>query len=301
MKNPVASRDQGQRLLTNCAACGSWEFAIHLQGRGYAVAQCNECGLRYVNPQPESEELRDFYDAFDGESEWRGEGEEAFDRRIRDVVLRFRSQGSVLDVGSSRGNFLLAMRGAGFTVQGVEPSAKNSQFARERNRIPTSTATVESFLAAYHGPPFDVVTLLNVLEHLRNPRRVLRGLRGLLVRHGLLLAVVPDARLHEMIGRARRSLGFADPFWMNSPKRPIVGYDPPNHLFSFEPRTLRLLVESCGFGTLALHNAPVLIREECWKNGAKRVCHACSQLLYLISFGRIVAGYSTLIVGQRSD
>jgi SAM-dependent methyltransferase len=296
---PRLSSAPCKRPLVKCAACESAAYSVYLQGGGYDIVQCRKCRLRYVNPQPTEEELRDFYAAFDRESEWRGEAEEAFDRSIRDLVLRFRPQGSVLDVGSSRGNFLLAMRRAGFAVQGVEPSEKNSEFARSCHHIPTCTATVEQFLNAPGGGQFGLITLLNVLEHLRDPHRVLLGLRARLAEGGLLLAVVPDARMHDMIGRARRKLGFADPFWMNSPARPMVGFDPPNHLYSFEPSTLRRLVESCGFRTLLLRNAPVILRGAGWKNAAKRICHASSEFLYCVSFGRVVAGYSTLIAAQK--
>jgi SAM-dependent methyltransferase len=261
--------------------------------------QCLDCGLRYVNPQPSDRELHNFYADFDHESTWRGDGEEAFDRAICNFVCCFRRHGSVLDIGSSRGNSLIAMRRSGFSVYGIEPSPQNSEFARAVHGISTYTGSVEQFLSAPTRREFDIITVLNVLEHLRDPKRVLLGLRELLVDGGLIVIVVPDARLHALIGQTRRKLGFSDPFWMNPESHPLVGIDPPQHLCSFEPRTIELLVRCCGFQTLALRNAPVMVNQATWKNVAKKVLHACSEVLYFASFRRLVLGYSTLIAAQK--
>jgi SAM-dependent methyltransferase len=255
--------------------------------------------LRYVNPQPSEGELAKFYTAFDRESSWRGDGEEGFDRKIRDLVLRYCSAGSVLDIGSSRGNFLIAMSAAGFTPFGVEPSEQNSEFARMVNRIPTFTGSIEDFVTVAPRRGFDVVTMLNVLEHLRNPREVLLGVRNLMSEHGIVAVVVPDARLHAAVGEFRRKLGVRDAFLMDREKHPLVGFDPPQHLCSFEPRTIRLLLERCGFETLLVRNAPVIFNQDIWKNAAKIVLHTCSEILFWMSASRLLFGYSTLIIGRR--
>ncbi|HWY57334.1 MAG TPA: class I SAM-dependent methyltransferase [Terriglobales bacterium] len=287
------------RATVDCRICGSSSFFPYLQGRGYQIVECLECGLRYINPQPTDRELREFYAGFDLDSTWRGDGEERFDRAMRDFVLQFRRSGSVLDVGSSRGNFLLAMRAAGFSVFGVEPSPKNSEFARSANGIDSYTGTIEEFLAAPTRRPFDVITVLNVIEHVPDPKQVLTGLRELLVSCGLLILAVPDARLHSLIGGTRQKLGFGDPFWMHTRKHPLVGFDPPAHLCSFEPKTISQLTEKCGFQTLGVRNAPVIINQDVWKNVAKILLHGLSECLYLASLGRVVLGYSTMLAARK--
>ena len=298
MAAPQLVTMQGRKTV-NCRICGSSTFSRYLLARGYEIVECLDCGLRYVNPQPTDRELREFYAGFDLESTWRGDGEERFDRAVRDFVLRFRHDGSLLDVGSSRGNFLIAMRGARFSVYGVEPSLQNSEFARSANRIDTYTGTIEEFLSAPTRRNFDVITVLNVIEHVPDPKQVLNGLRDLLVDGGLLVLAVPDARLHALVGESRQKLGFRDPFWMNTRKHPLVGFDPPAHLCSFEPKTISRLVEECQFQTLAVRNAPVIINQDVWKNVAKTVLHAFSECLYLGSFGRVVLGYSTILAARK--
>src|SRR5581483_1211248 len=287
------------RTTVDCRICGSFRSSEYLQGRGYRIVECLDCGLRYVNPQPTNRELQEFYAGFDLESTWRGDGEERFDRSMRDFVLRFRESGSVLDVGSSRGNFLIAMRGAGFSVYGVEPSPKNSEFARSANGIDSYTGTIEEFLAAPTRRNFDVVTVLNVIEHVPDPKQVLTGLRELMVNGGLLILGVPDSRFHALVGGTRQKLGFADPFWMNTRKHPLVGFDPPAHLCSFEPATISQLAETCGFQVLAVRNAPIMVNQDTWKNLAKTVLYALSQSLYYASWRKILFGYSTVLAARK--
>jgi SAM-dependent methyltransferase len=290
---------QELRPAVSCRICGSLQCADYVRARGYTIVQCADCGLRYVNPQPSEGELARFYAAFDRESSWRGDGEEGFDRKIRDLVLRYCFSGSVLDIGSSRGNFLIAMSAAGFTPFGVEPSKQNSEFARTVNRIPTFTGSIEDFVAAAPRRSFDVVTMLNVLEHLRNPREVLLGLRNLMSEQGIVVVVVPDARLHAAVGEFLRKLGVQDPYLMDRQKHPLVGFDPPQHLCSFEPRTIRLLLERCGFEILLVRHAPAIFNHDKWKNVAKLVLHSWSEILFWMSAGRLLIGYSTLIIGRR--
>jgi 2-polyprenyl-3-methyl-5-hydroxy-6-metoxy-1,4-benzoquinol methylase len=153
------------------------------------------------------------------------------------------------------------------------------EFARSANGIDNYTGTIEEFLAAPTRRNFDIVTVLNVIEHVPDPKQVLMDLRELMVEDGLLILAVPDSRLHALIGKIRRTLGFADPFWMNTRKHPLVGFDPPAHLCSFEPATISRLAEKCGFQTLAVRNAPIMVNQDMWKNLAKTVLHAFSECL----------------------
>lgn len=293
----------GTRIEVNCRVCDSTSHSQYLEGGSYRIVECRDCGLRYVNPQPSERELNDCYANFDleGGSWRRDDGDADFDRAICTVVLRYRQRGSLLDVGSSDGTFLLAMQRSGFIVYGVEPSAKSSEVARATHGIPTYTGTVEEFLSAPPGERFDVITLLNVLEHLRDPKAVLRGLWGTVADSGILVIVVPDARLHAALGRMRAFLGFSDPYWMRPGKQQLVGFWPPRHLCSFDPKTITALVEKCGFERIEARSAPIVLNGPIWRNFAKAMVRAGSNFLRSVSFGHLVVGYSTLIVARKAD
>jgi SAM-dependent methyltransferase len=286
------------RPEVSCRICESRNADPYLKIDEYQIVTCLDCGLRYVNPQPSEKELESFYSGFDSQRSWRGEAEEAFDRSIRATIQRWQSTGAVLDVGSSKGNFLVCMREAGFSVYGIEPSEKNRTFARQQNGIPSFPGTAEAFLLTPITQQFQIITLLNVLEHLRNPKQVLLGLRARLADGGFVVIVVPDCRFHAAVGTLRRLAGSNDPYWIKT--RALVGFDPPQHLCSFEPRTLALLVEQCGFEKVLLRNAPVIYNNSFARDIAKFLVHGACEVLYRISLGQLLVGYSTLIIARRT-
>lgn len=282
-----------------CPVCTARESVPYLEARGYSVVRCTGCGLRYVNPQPSAEELNEVYAGFDQGSQWRS-GEEHFNRGVRKAILRFKRSGAALDIGSGSGNFLRGLREAGFSVKGVEPSASGAAYAQSVHGIETFNGTIEDFLAGGERRPFDVVTILNVLEHLRDPAAVLLDLHRWLRPDGILVVVVPDARFHAAIGTIRRWLGFLDPFWMNTERHPLVGFDPPYHLYSFEPRTLSLLLEGCGYRPLHCRHAPVIFNQDGWKNYAKLLMRSVSEIVHQLSLRQFLWGYSTLVVARKT-
>jgi SAM-dependent methyltransferase len=281
-----------------CRLCSSTRSQPYLEGRGFTVVRCADCELYYVNPQPSMQELEQVYSTFDSGDQWR-EGEEHFNRAICRAILRFKRSGTALDVGSGSGNFLRAMRTAGFSVYGVEPSKTGSAYAREQHGIETFNGTIEQFLSSETDRRFDVVSILNVLEHLKDPAGVLGRLHAVLLQAGILAVVVPDARLHAVIGELRKRLGASDPFWMNTQRHPLVGFDPPHHLCSFEPRTIARFVENCGFRVLGVRNAPIVFNQDRWKNATKLVARAFSEVVYRATFANVVFGYSTLLIARK--
>lgn len=288
-----------QRETVSCRACSSSHYRPYLEGRGYTVVRCQDCGLLYVNPQPSLRELEEYYADYDLGEQWVS-GEERFNRGVGKIILRFKKGGSAMDVGCGPGNFLCWLREAGFRVFGVEPSERGSNHAKSVHGIETFRGTVEAFLATGTKAEFDVITILNVLEHLKDPGSVLLQLQKLLRRDGILVIGVPDARLHMVLGEGRRKLGLKDPFWMDTVRHPLVGIDPPHHLTSFEPRTISHFLARHGFELVCLRNAPVMFNDERWKNVAKTLLYIFSESLYWLTFRQLVLGYSTLVVARKA-
>jgi len=293
---PVAP---AKRETVSCRVCSASTFTPYLTARGYSIVQCDGCGLRYVNPQPGLEELEQIYAAYDHGDQWRN-GEEKFNQGVKRIILHYKRGGSALDVGCGSGNFLRCLRAEGFSVLGVEPSKTGSAYTQSAHGIETFHGTVEAFIASGTNRRFHVVTALNVLEHLKDPASILVQLLQLMRNDGILTLVVPDARLHALLGETRRRLGFSDPFWINTEHHPLVGFDPPHHLCSFDPKTISQLLKRCGFEPVCLRAAPLVFNADRWKNMAKRVLYSLSEALYWLTFRQITLGYSTLLVARKA-
>jgi 2-polyprenyl-3-methyl-5-hydroxy-6-metoxy-1,4-benzoquinol methylase len=141
--------------------------------------------------------------------------------------------GRLLDVGCGTGNFLAQMRERGaWKVFGLDVNQKAVRYARQRLQIEAFCGTLTD--AQYPSAFFDVVTLWNVLEHLHSPIRTLEEVRRVLRPGGALILSVPNSRSMDA-----RLFG---PHW--------IGLDPPRHLYTFDQRTLRLLLAQAGFRIL---------------------------------------------------
>jgi len=283
-----------------CHVCSGTDHVTYLQARGYRIAECRRCGLWFVNPQPTAEELRQFYATYDDGDQWRNL-EEHFNRGVRKAIGRLKSSGAVLDIGCGSGNFLRCMKEGGFSTVGIEPSGSGSEYAGAEHGIDVYRGMIEDYLAQNSGRRFDVITLLNVLEHLTSPVQTLLQLREMLTADGVLAVVVPDARFHDIVGRLRRLLGNPDPYWIEQPESVLSGFKLPDHLTSFQPRTIASLLQRCGFQVATMESAPVVLNPGRGRSLAKLSVYWMSRVLQFLTFGRLVVGYSTLALVRKSS
>ena len=121
----------------------------------------------------------------------------------------------------------------GFTVSGLEPSSEGVTYARE-NGIPAIQGGVEDFDLVNHKS--DVVMLLNVLEHLREPEQTLLRIKEkVLTANGMLIIDVPnDFNDFQLVANAEYDL---NEWWVL----------PPNHINYFSHTSLQTLLKGCGF------------------------------------------------------
>jgi 2-polyprenyl-3-methyl-5-hydroxy-6-metoxy-1,4-benzoquinol methylase len=281
-----------------CHICSSHSNTTYIEARGYRIAQCKNCGLWFVNPQPTVEELRQFYATYDDGDQWRNL-EERFNRGVRDAILQVKRSGSVLDVGCGSGNFLRCMKEKGFTAFGIEPSGSGSEYARDEHGVQIFHGMIEDYLASHRDRKFDVITMLNVLEHVTDPVGILSKLSAVLASDGVLAIVVPDARFHDWVGRIRRFAGISDPFWIEQPKSFLSGFKLPDHLCSFQPATIAALLERSKFQVTTMRAAPVVINPGINRSFAKLMVYWVSKALHVATFRRVLVGYSTMVLATK--
>jgi SAM-dependent methyltransferase len=149
------------------------------------------------------------------------------------------ASGRALDVGCGPGAFLDVLRGAGWDVAGLEPSAHARKAAASRlgDGVVRSSALAEARFAC---GSFDLVTFWDVLEHLPDPLDALHRSRALLAPGGRLVVETQDVR-----SLAARALG---PRWHH--------YKHGEHLHHFHRGTLRRALRASGFEPLSMRAGP---------------------------------------------
>ncbi len=221
-----------------CNLCDSRESELFKEINGYQLVKCKHCGLIYLNPRPNHQELNKIYSAAyhiekilkqDPKTDKAVEIEiNKYIGRATEIVNQFGKKGKLLDIGCSAGFFLACLKKYGWDVTGVEISQWASNFARKKLGLKVYTGKVED---VNFSDQFDVITMYHVLEHLPNPSNTLEKVYDILDTNGVLIINGPNFASFDRIWHGKE--------WR--------GYDLPFHLYHFTPDTYRAFLEKTGF------------------------------------------------------
>ncbi|RMG33865.1 MAG: class I SAM-dependent methyltransferase [Planctomycetota bacterium] len=235
-------REPGDRRGTNtafsCCVCAERNAERPFPRRLPWLVRCRTCGTQSVWPQPTEAELeciydKDYFKMF-GQDEADCGGYRALQRVRAEHLLRRvtgdAAPGRLLDVGCGLGELLFAAARRGWSVFGVDRNPWAVAAIDRRLRGGAVCATVEQFLEQrVHAGLFDLIVCYDVLEHLRRPLDVLRGLGELLSRSGRVVVTTVDCR--SLPARLMRT------YWHHYHR---------DHLWYFHRTALRRLAERAG-------------------------------------------------------
>ena len=228
--------------------------------KGYTVIDCETCGFKHLDPIPTDVELEEFYKRkyfrlikMGGRNpkirRLIGEADEAHSERewlektlytdinaiLEDSVMQIGR--SICDVGCGTGDFLKFMQKQGWDCTGIEPSEEGACRATD-SRVTIHNCPLETFVSTYpkYSNSFDVVSLLNVLEHVPSPRAILGQVKDLLnPEWGIIVICVPnDFTTIQQIAQAKL---VKEPWWVAVP----------DHINYFSIESLQQVLASMGF------------------------------------------------------
>lgn len=158
---------------------------------------------------------------------------------IVNLCKEYSNKRKLLDIGSATGIFLHLAKKQGFKVTGIEPSAYAAKIAQSQLNIPT---TVNTFENVKIKSKYNVVTLLDVVEHLSEPKKVINKIKKNLSENGLLIVTTPNyASLITFIVEWLYKISF------KLISGPVKRFFMPEHYFYFTKRSIENLVENSGF------------------------------------------------------
>ncbi len=190
-----------------CALCGSWEHRPVRKKRGriiqyeFSIVACRRCGFVFVNPRISDEAIDGLYDqayykgeGFDASVRYdEAESNESTCRQIEQVVATVaeavgkasRLDGiACLDVGCGSGALVSALAARGAIALGQDSSKEAVRLAGRRG-VEVRSQSVDCIVQS--EARFDVVTAIEVIEHVPHPAAFARSLAALLRPGGLLL------------------------------------------------------------------------------------------------------------------
>jgi len=188
--------------------CGCASASVVHVGNGQELLRCRQCSLLARAKMPTEEEAVSFYRDeywvhFRMEQIGRGRAN-VYVQALSWLTDRHPAAGMLVDVGCGGGAFLRHCRERGWSAIGFDPSVQAVAYAREHG--------LEAY--AEKWPPCslpdesaDAVTLINVLDHLRDPFGVLGEAWRILRPGGVLYIRVPNGPVHMNLKRALNSIG----------------------------------------------------------------------------------------------
>jgi len=202
---------------------------------------CNKCGLIYVTPRMTKESSTEFY-----KNDYRkiyGENMEIVIEKQHAMVafelLRGTSPKTHLDIGASTGQLVNLCASNDIDSIGVECNKRNSEYAQNQG-----TNVINMDFDEYEtDKKFDVVTILNTLEHMYSPLATLKKIHKLLNDDKILIISVPYIYNLNL-------------------KKPMDAYLSNAHLYNFSITTLDVLLKKAGFQMLSYIFVPEQIGDK---------------------------------------
>lgn len=237
---PVAEKPTaaGDSPCGECLCCGHPRhvlYEIDRFERTFTILGCANCGFQsQANPPEDPDEYynQSYYEG-SADFSYRDERERTrFDRYVHNArlsnIARFvRPPADLLDVGCAFGGLVAAAADFGFRARGLDVSA----FAVQQGRA-AGLDLLRGDLQSVDLPAasVDVITMIEVIEHLADPHAVFAALARLIRPGGL--AVIQTA---NFLGRQAVGAGADYHYYL------------PGHLHYYSTRTLRSFLKAHGF------------------------------------------------------
>ncbi len=247
MTKYISQVDEKVFSNSGCPCCGGSGARRWIQvpersqpgASGYDLLRCPSCSHTWLENRPMREEMGRYY----GPEYHRavgnaGESSNKRWKRQLQVISKYKTGGSILDIGCSSGAFLGHLKGGPWNLFGIEPSLPTAERARALTGAQVFAGDVED--AVFPPNSFDVVTCSDVMEHLYEPRDVFRNVTKWLKPGGIFYVFVPNIKSWE--ARAFRS------YW--------YGLDLPRHLHHYSAESLTGLAMSAGLREVRMVTPP---------------------------------------------
>lgn len=249
------------RLVDRCPLCGGGETSLARSERHnfppdeyfHAYSQssinlrrCGACDFVFVDALPTDPAFyeRRYSKDRDWAYEFKFHGKVAIAQDVRERILRHLPGGKLLDVGAWIGTLISELQ-PHFDVHGVEINPHAAAYARKQGFDVRTGAFGRVDLSDL--APLDVVTFIDVLEHIPQPGRIIEQAHELLRSGGLIVIKVPHFDAQAFKQTALRGLRL-------SQEGVAQNYSHINH---FSPASLRSALQTRGFDVLEVSGAQV--------------------------------------------
>lgn len=208
----MSPRTVDAELEPRCRACGARASPLlraldlnrRVSSQDFAYLRCPHCGLVFLDAAPADlgRYYEESYHMIPRSLDALARSAEAHERYKLALLRSVKAAGRVIEIGPGSGGFALLARQAGYDVTVIDMSASACRFIADEVKVRAVHATDEAESLAAE-PPADVIALWHVIEHLREPFRLLEVAATRLTPTGVLLVATPNplALQFRLLGR----------------------------------------------------------------------------------------------------
>ena len=268
----------------HCKLCNSKNIQsiedLEYEGLVYTIIFCTSCDLvqcmeHHHEVSPDYVDLDSFN--IDPERIWCQGHHKASAYQQWDENFRYLNQAKnhplrLLDIGCGTGGFLEHAQKGEFELFGFDASKAQSEYARKHFPNVRHARSCSEYLDK-HGDRnllFDVVTMWDVLEHIRNPLDYLREMRGVIRPGGLVYISTPNG-LAKLWKRKLYK-------WLSIDIDLREEFMPWEHVFYYSPRSFEYLLSQSGFKVLKHGAVPCYRRPLSMFEITRRTLFYCMRL-----------------------
>jgi len=213
------------------------------------IVRCMACGLVYAIRDISTRHIAKDYESMVDADYIKEENGRRAQARIILSKFKFKRGGRLLDIGCGPGFFLDEAKRCGWSAEGLDLSLWAKKYCKEHFNIDVFQGTLEE--VKFPDRSFDVIVMMDVIEHLEDPKSTLKELRRILKNDGIIYISTPDINsLWSKLLGAR---------WWGVNKY---------HLFYFSRKTLEQIFEAVGFKRSRYSSYPRIFSLNYW---AKRL------------------------------
>ncbi len=192
----VAENDYPLEYLEFCPLCHDESFSLFAESNGFRIVECPRCTLKFVNPRPSEQEIKNHFENeyIDDEKrvdvDFTSYREKSLHREAEAIKKLLDSGGRLLDLGAASGYFLSCFSDSPeWDVEGVEPSRYAAASAQRKYGVNVH----QGFLSDqnFAGEAFDIITSLDSFCFHPNPGKDLREIVRILKPGGFFCVEIP--------------------------------------------------------------------------------------------------------------
>jgi len=224
-------------MKRECFICGDSHIKFLMEKDGHRLWHCKKCGLNFIHPQPSKKKLQEVYSLEGGYSHSNKGFDVKSSETNRDSRVNFlvkNKKRNVLDVGCASGYFVHNAKFAGLDAVGIDLDADSIKFGQKLG-LDLKHGRLNEM--GFKNASFDAINLGDVIEHVKNPRVLLKECLRILKNDGILIISTPNTNsLFPKITKwVYENFGIT---WSHP--------TPPYHLFDFSDENLELLLNKIG-------------------------------------------------------